>query len=69
MELLGAEVNVQSDWNETNTNSDAYIQNKPTIPSETKLSIGQDQLLEQSTALIYQHSIKTQLEQLLKQLK
>ena len=26
----GAEVNVQSDWNETNTSSDAYILNKPT---------------------------------------
>lgn len=30
----GAEVNVQSDWNETNTSSDAYIKNKPTIPAE-----------------------------------
>ena len=29
----GAEVNVQSDWNETNTSSDAYIKNKPTIPT------------------------------------
>ena len=29
----GAEVNVQSNWNETNTSSDAYIQNKPTIPT------------------------------------
>jgi len=28
-----AEVNVQSNWNETDTNSDAFIQNKPTIPS------------------------------------
>lgn len=28
----GAEVNVQSNWNETNTSSDAYILNKPTIP-------------------------------------
>ena len=27
----GAEVNVQSDWNEANSASDAYIQNKPTI--------------------------------------
>ena len=33
----GAEVNVQSDWNETNTNSDAYIQNKPTIPSGNQI--------------------------------
>ena len=28
----GAEVNVQANWNETNSASDAYIQNKPTIP-------------------------------------
>ena len=27
----GAEVNVQSNWNETNTSSDAFILNKPTI--------------------------------------
>ena len=26
----GAEVNVQANWNETDTSSDAYIQNKPT---------------------------------------
>ncbi len=31
----GAEVNVQSDWNETNTSSDAFIKNKPTIPTKT----------------------------------
>lgn len=29
----GAEVNVQSDWNETGTNSDAYIKNKPGVAS------------------------------------
>ncbi len=29
----GAETNVQSDWNQTNTNSDDYIKNKPTIPT------------------------------------
>lgn len=28
-----AQVNVQSNWNVTDTNSDAFIQNKPTIPS------------------------------------
>ena len=32
----GAEKNVQSDWSETDTNSDKFIKNKPTIP--TKLS-------------------------------
>ena len=31
----GAEVNVQADWNEANSSSDAYIQNKPTIPTAT----------------------------------
>ena len=29
----GAEVNVQSDWNETDTSADSYIDNKPTIPT------------------------------------
>ena len=29
----GAEVNVQSDWNETSSSNDAYIKNKPTIPT------------------------------------
>ena len=29
----GAEENVRSDWNEADTNSDAFIQNKPTIPT------------------------------------
>ena len=29
----GGEDNVQSDWNESDTNSDAYIKNKPTIPT------------------------------------
>ena len=29
----GAEVNVQSDWNITDTSSDAFIKNKPTIPT------------------------------------
>lgn len=29
----GAEVNVQSDWDQTDTTADDYIKNKPTIPS------------------------------------
>lgn len=33
----GAEVNVQSDWNVTDNTSDAYIRNKPTIPSGNQL--------------------------------
>ncbi len=31
----GAEVNVQSNWSEADTNSDAFILNKPTIPTPT----------------------------------
>lgn len=31
----GAEVNVQANWNETSSSSDAYIQNKPSIPTAT----------------------------------
>ena len=31
----GAEVNVQSDWNEADNTKDDYIKNKPTIPSKT----------------------------------
>lgn len=31
----GAEVNVQSDWNQTTTTEDDYIKNKPTIPTKT----------------------------------
>lgn len=31
----GAEVNVQANWNETDTNSDSYIRNKPAIPDLT----------------------------------
>lgn len=36
----GAEVNVQADWNETNTNSDAYIKNKPTIADTVSAGTG-----------------------------
>lgn len=31
----GAEANVQSDWNVTDTTSDAFIKNKPAIPTKT----------------------------------
>ena len=31
----GAEVNVQADWSVSDTSSDAFIKNKPTIPSKT----------------------------------
>lgn len=32
----GAEVNVQSDWSVTDTNSDAYIKNKPSVYTKTE---------------------------------
>ena len=31
----GAEANVQADWNQTDTNADDYIKNKPTVPTAT----------------------------------
>ena len=34
----GAEVNVQSDWNVSDSSSDAFIKNKPTIPAAQKQS-------------------------------
>lgn len=33
----GAEVNVQANWNESDSSSDSFIQNKPTIPSGSQL--------------------------------
>lgn len=35
----GAEVNVQADWAETNSNSDAYILNKPTLGSAAEKNV------------------------------
>ena len=35
----GAEVNVQSDWNQTDSDADDYIKNKPTIPTDTNQKI------------------------------
>lgn len=35
----GAEVNVQSDWNEADNSSDAYIQNKPTLGTASALDV------------------------------
>ena len=37
----GAEVNVQSDWNETDSNVDSFIQNKPSIYTQSELDGGQ----------------------------
>jgi len=38
----GAEVNVQSNWNETDTTSDRFIQNKPTIPTQFSWTLDGD---------------------------
>lgn len=38
------EFNVQSDWNETDETSDAYIKNKPTIPSGSNIYIAKTTL-------------------------
>lgn len=40
----GAEVNVQSDWNQTDTTADDFIKNKPTIPENTDHLVTQNQL-------------------------
>lgn len=37
----GAEVNVQSDWNETDTTSDTYILNKPIVRNATLIAISE----------------------------
>lgn len=47
----GAEVNVQSDWNETNTASDAYIQNKPDLSVYALVSDVEDNELVVASAL------------------
>lgn len=58
----GAEVNVQANWNETDTNSDAFILNKPTIPTAAVDSVNTqtgdvvldtDDITEGSTNLYY----------------
>jgi hypothetical protein len=49
-----AEVNVQSDWNETNSASNAFIKNKPTIPtvSVTDVQVNGASVLENGIASI-----------------
>lgn len=47
----GAEVNVQSNWNETNSSSDAYIQNKPTNVSAFTNDAGYQDASQVSSAI------------------
>ena len=42
----GAEVNVQADWDESDTSSDAYIQNKPTIYTQDEIDTLLDEKLD-----------------------
>jgi len=46
----GGEENVQSDWNVTDTSSDAYIKNKPTIPTKTSQLTNDSNFLDKDTA-------------------
>ena len=55
----GAEVNVQADWNETDTSSDAYIKNKPTIPDTVILD---DTLSNSSTNAVQNKAIKSYID-------
>ena len=55
----GAEVNVQADWNETDTSSDAYIKNKPTIPDTISLD---DTLSNSSTNAVQNKAIKSYID-------
>ena len=55
----GAEVNVQADWNETDTSSDAYIKNKPTIPDTITLD---DTLSNSSTNAVQNKAIKSYID-------
>ena len=43
-----AEANVQSDWNVTDVNSDAYIKNKPTIPSKVSQLLNDSEYINSS---------------------
>lgn len=49
----GAEVNVQSDWNVTDSSSDAFIKNKPTIPTVDSSITGSNQTNPVSGGAIY----------------
>ena len=64
----GAEVNVQSDWNQTNIGSDDFIKNKPSIPtkisdliedtiSKTNITVTTDTILTSLDPFEYQQSL------------
>lgn len=50
----GAEANVQADWSETSSSSDAYIANKPTIPTvDTTMSDSSNNAISNATVKSY----------------
>lgn len=57
----GGSTNVQSDWNETNTSSPAYIKNKPTI-SDAEIVIKQNNVTKGSFTLNQNGSATINLE-------
>ena len=46
----GAEVNVQANWNESDSTSDSYIKNKPTIPDTTNMEVNTNKVTSISSA-------------------
>ena len=62
-----AEQNVQSDWNATDTNSDSYIKNKPTIPTRTSQLINNSNFVEDANYIHnpnpFTDSLKEKLEE------
>lgn len=57
----GAEVNVQPDWNVTDSNSDAFIKNKPAIPKELTVD---EQMSKTSTNPVQNKVITTYINKL-----
>ena len=52
----GAEVNVQSDWNQSTSTADDFIKNKPTIPQVYNATTNPNGYLTMSTLPIYDGS-------------
>ena len=57
--VAGAEPNVQSDWNQTDTSADDFIKNKPTIPSAVTVD---SEIDETSENPVQNKAIKTELD-------
>lgn len=55
----GAEVNVQSDWSQSDNTKDDYIKNKPTIPSKTSDLINDSNFLHGNTKGVFYGTCST----------